>query len=43
MGELISTCCSATHDERFHFNEDYNEGICVDCKEHASFEEIKDD
>ena len=38
MSDLLSTCCGATHDERFHFNNNYKEGMCVDCKERAFFE-----
>ena len=36
---FISICCGATHDERFHYDEENNEGVCVDCKEFAFFED----
>ena len=41
--ELYSTCCGDTHDERFHYDEEYNQGICNTCLEHAEFEEVEDE
>ena len=41
MSDWLSTCCTATHDESFHYDEDNNEGLCVDCKDHATFEEAE--
>lgn len=38
--ELYSTCCGATHDERFHYNDESREGVCVYCKDRAFFEEL---
>ena len=40
--ELYSTCCTANHDERFYFDDDYNQGICAMCLEHAEFEVEED-
>ncbi len=39
--ELLSNCCYANHDERFEFDDEWNMGVCVQCKEHAEF--IKED
>lgn len=41
--EWLSICCTANHDERFHFDEEYNMGICVKCKEHSEFSQCEDD
>ena len=41
--ELYSTCCGCSHDERFNYDEDYNQGICARCLEHATFEEVEDE
>ena len=43
MTELYSTCCGYNHDERFHYDEEYNQGICVFCKDHATFEEYDEE
>ena len=40
--ELYSVCCGSTHDERFHYDEEWNLGICVHCKDHSEFE-VEDD
>jgi len=41
--ELLSTCCSYNHDEMFFYDEEYNQGICAYCLEHAEFEEVEDE
>ena len=43
MTEIVSTCCGYNHDERFHYDEEYMQGICTKCQDHATFEEVKDD
>ena len=35
--ELLSNCCTANHDGRFHFDDETDTGVCVQCKEHAEF------
>ena len=32
---LLSLCCTALPDERFHYNKD--DGICSECGEHSEF------
>ena len=41
--EWLSNCCSANHDELFHYDEEFNMGICVQCKDHAEFIDYEED
>tara|TARA_Y100000593_G_C4318570_1_gene342351 strand:+ start:5149 stop:5289 length:141 start_codon:yes stop_codon:yes gene_type:complete len=46
MAELLSNCCTAHHDHRFHLdesNEDDVMGVCGQCKEWAVFIEYGDE
>ena len=40
--ELVSICCGYNHDERFNYDEDCNEGVCVFCKERTNFITIEE-
>ena len=35
--ERLSLCCTATHDGRFHYDDEEHMGICNHCKEHSPF------
>ena len=35
--ELLSNCCTANHDERFSFDDEWDMGVCSQCGEHAEF------
>ena len=39
MDELLSDCCSAVHDETFHYDDEFDQGICSTCGDHATFSE----
>ena len=35
--EKLSICCTANHDERFHYDDEEDLGVCVHCKEWSKF------
>ena len=41
--DLLSECCSAHHDHRFSFDDEWNMGVCSDCKEHSEFKKSEEE